>query len=68
MGVEDQFSYAMDDGVGIITLNRPERMNAVNWDLCAAISAKLRELRTDDDARVLVLTGAGGNFSSGGDA
>ena len=68
MGVEDQFSYSMDEGVGIITLNRPERMNAVNWDLCAAISAKLRELRTDDDARVLVLTGAGGNFSSGGDA
>ena len=36
MGVEEQFTYSMDEGVGIITLNRPERMNAVNWDLCKA--------------------------------
>lgn len=68
MGVEDWYTYEMKDGVGIITLNRPERMNAVNWDLTGAIAAKLQQLRSDDDVRVLVLTGAGGNFCSGGDA
>jgi 2-(1,2-epoxy-1,2-dihydrophenyl)acetyl-CoA isomerase len=64
----EHWTYEMDEGVGIITLNRPERMNAVNWDLCGEIAAHLRTLRTDDDVRVIVLTGAGGNFSSGGDA
>ncbi len=68
MGVEDQFSFEVEDSVGVLTLNRPERMNAVNWELCEAIAAKLRELRTDDDVKVIILTGAGGAFSSGGDA
>jgi 2-(1,2-epoxy-1,2-dihydrophenyl)acetyl-CoA isomerase len=68
MGTQDHFTFEVDEGVGIITLNRPERMNAVNWDLCKAIADHLRMLRTDDDIRVIVLTGAGGNFSSGGDA
>lgn len=68
MGVEDWFTYETDDKVAIITLNRPERMNATNWDLSGAIAEKLRALRTDDDVRVVVLTGAGGNFCSGGDA
>ena len=48
--------------------DRPERMNAVNWDLCKELSALFHHLRGDDDVRVIVLTGAGGNFSSGGDA
>jgi len=52
----------------LIQLNRPDRMNAVNWDLCKALADHFRMLRTDDDCRVIVLTGAGGNVSSGGDA
>ncbi len=68
MGSEEHFTFEMDEGVGIITLNRPERMNAVNWDLCLELSALFHRLRTDDDCRVIVLTGAEGNFSSGGDA
>jgi enoyl-CoA hydratase len=58
----------LDDGVVLATLNRPERLNAVN----PAMHRELAELPTafDDDleARVLVLTGAGRAFSSGGDA
>jgi 2-(1,2-epoxy-1,2-dihydrophenyl)acetyl-CoA isomerase len=68
MGVEEQYTYEFDEGVGIITLNRPERMNPVHWDLCLELSKVFHRLRTDDDVRVIVLTGAGGNFSAGGDA
>jgi len=68
MSADDWFTFEMDETVGVLTLNRPERMNAVNWDLTGAIAEKLRALRTDDDVRVIVLTGAGGNFCSGGDA
>ncbi|MAJ61085.1 MAG: hypothetical protein CBC48_14615 [bacterium TMED88] len=68
MSTEDWFTYEVDEKVGIITLNRPERMNAINWDLSGAIADKLRALRKDDEIRAIVLTGAGGNFCSGGDA
>jgi len=68
MGSQDHFTFEMDEGVGIVTLNRPDRMNAVNWDLCRALADHFRMLRTEDDCRVIVLTGAEGNFSSGGDA
>ena len=68
MGVESWYGFEVDEQIAVITLNRPERMNAVNWDLSGALAAKLRELRTNDDVRVVVLTGAGGNFCSGGDA
>lgn len=68
MSVQDEFTYELREGVGIITLNRPKQMNAITWDLSGAVAALLRELRTDDEVRVLLLTGAGGNFCSGGDA
>jgi 2-(1,2-epoxy-1,2-dihydrophenyl)acetyl-CoA isomerase len=68
MGSQDHFLFELDEGVGIVTLNRPERLNAVNWDLCLELSDRFRALRSNDDVRVIVLTGAGGNFSSGGDA
>ena len=68
MGSQDHFTFEMDEGVCIVTLNRPDRMNAVNWDLCRQLADHFRMLRTDDDCRVIVLTGSEGNFSSGGDA
>lgn len=68
MDVQDQFNFEVKDGIGILTIDRPERMNAVNWELCEAMAALLSDLRTNDEVRVIVLTGAGGSFSSGGDA
>jgi 2-(1,2-epoxy-1,2-dihydrophenyl)acetyl-CoA isomerase len=68
MSVSDQYIFEVKDGIGTLTLNRPDRLNAVNWELCAEMASLLRDLRTDDSVRVLVLTGAGGAFSSGGDA
>ncbi|MFZ2174739.1 MAG: enoyl-CoA hydratase-related protein [Rhodococcus sp. (in: high G+C Gram-positive bacteria)] len=55
------------DGVRTLTLNRPERKNAINLELWAALSDSLGAAGRDPDVRAVVLTGAGGAFSSGGD-
>jgi enoyl-CoA hydratase/carnithine racemase len=52
-------SYEARDGVGWVTLNRPEVMNAFDARMLDELSALWRQLRTDDDVRVIVLTGAG---------
>ena len=65
---KDQLRFELDEGVGIITLNRPDRLNAINWDLAVELVALLRELRQRDEVRTIVLTGAGRAFCSGGDA
>lgn len=59
--------YAFADGVGTITLNRPDKLNAVSWQLAEELSGLLYRLRTDDAVRAIVLTGAGRAFSAGGD-
>jgi 2-(1,2-epoxy-1,2-dihydrophenyl)acetyl-CoA isomerase len=65
---EDHLLFEIKDGVGVITLNRPKRMNAMNWDLATDLVKLLRELRMNDEVRVIVLTGSGRGFCSGGDA
>ncbi|MCZ7617473.1 MAG: enoyl-CoA hydratase-related protein [Myxococcota bacterium] len=68
-GVEEQLRFEnLDEGVGILTLNRPDRLNAIHWDLAVELVAMLRSLRERDDVRTIVLTGAGRGFCSGGDA
>ena len=68
MTADQHFLYEFDAGVGIVTLNRPERLNPVGWELARELSNLFAGLREKDEVRVIVLTGAGGNFSSGGDA
>jgi 2-(1,2-epoxy-1,2-dihydrophenyl)acetyl-CoA isomerase len=58
--------------IGIITLNRPERRNALNGPLVAALDAAVKEAAADPEVKVVVLTGAApeggtGGFCSGGD-
>ncbi|MEU6008359.1 crotonase/enoyl-CoA hydratase family protein [Streptomyces sp. NPDC047453] len=53
--------------VGIITLNRPQAMNAVNAALSAAVGAALEEIAADPELRVGVITGAGRAFCAGAD-
>ncbi|HEV7762010.1 MAG TPA: enoyl-CoA hydratase/isomerase family protein [Acidimicrobiales bacterium] len=48
-----------DDGVAVVTLNRPERHNAFDATMCDELSALWRALRTDDAVRAIVLTAAG---------
>lgn len=65
---EGEYLFEVDQGVGVITLNRPERLNAITWDLSVALVELLRDLRQRDEVRVIVLTGSGRGFCSGGDA
>jgi enoyl-CoA hydratase/carnithine racemase len=61
------FSYAFDNGVATITLNRPERKNPLTFDSYAELRDMFRALEQATDVKAVVLTGAGGNFCSGGD-
>jgi enoyl-CoA hydratase/carnithine racemase len=61
------WSTAHDGKVGVITLNRPERKNPLTFDSYAELRDFFRGLVHDPKVRAIVLTGAGGNFCSGGD-
>jgi enoyl-CoA hydratase/carnithine racemase len=61
------FDLAVADGVATVTLNRPDKLNALTFDVYADLRDLLGELPHRGDARVLVLTGAGRGFCSGGD-
>jgi enoyl-CoA hydratase len=54
-------------GVALITLNRPERMNSMAFDVMVPLKAALEKVTYDNSVRVVVLTGAGRGFSSGAD-
>jgi enoyl-CoA hydratase len=53
--------------VSLVTLNRPERMNAMAFDVMVPLREALEEVSGDNDTRVVVLTGAGHGFCSGAD-
>src|SRR5687767_13869296 len=60
--------YDARDGVASITINRPERRNAISPDVVTGIAASLARAEADSDVRVVVLTGAGDKaFCAGGD-
>ena len=56
-----------DSGVTTLTLNAPERFNAISLEMREQLVAALQEAFMRDDCAAIVLTGAGGNFSAGGD-
>lgn len=61
------FKWTLDDRVATITLNRPERKNPLTFDMYHELRDVFQRLRFVKDVRCVVLTGAGDNFSSGGD-
>ena len=61
------FGWTVEGRVATITFNRPERKNPLTFDAYAELTATFRTLAATTDVRALVLTGAGGNFCSGGD-
>ncbi len=63
----DELTVRAEGTIRIVTLNRPEQLNATNHALHAGLAALFPQLDADDDARVAVLTGAGRAFSAGGD-
>ncbi len=63
----EQIIHAKDGHVATITLNRPAKMNAYSETMVHEILAALADARDDDSIRVVILTGAGRGFCSGGD-
>ncbi len=63
----DVVKLEASDGFGIITLNRPERRNALHRDMYAPIKAALADFATAADVTCIVVTGAGSGFCAGGD-
>src|SRR5580693_7204862 len=61
------FQWQQEGRVGIITLNRPERKNPLTFESYAELRDFFRALVGVREVRALVITGAGGNFCSGGD-
>ncbi len=55
------------DGILIVTLNRPDKMNALNFSIANGILNAVQETKSNDDIRVLVLTGTGRGFCAGAD-
>jgi enoyl-CoA hydratase/carnithine racemase len=63
----EHFLWAFDAGVATVTLNRPERKNPLTFESYAELRNTFRALTDAPDVKVVVITGAGGNFCSGGD-
>jgi len=63
----DELLATVQDGVAVLTLNRPERRNALTEVMLTALAATLRAVEADGDVACVVLTGAGGAFCAGGD-
>ena len=59
--------YKAEGGVATITLNRPDRMNALNRQMEQELVSAIQQVAGDDEVRVLVVTGAGRGFCSGAD-
>lgn len=65
--MSDEVLTSAEDGVLVVTLNRPEARNAANKALAEGVVAAMDELDSNDELRVGILTGAGGTFCSGMD-
>src|ERR1700737_4841731 len=57
----------VEDGVAVVTFNRPERRNALSSAMLDALAQVLEDVEVDDDVGSVVLTGAGRAFCAGGD-
>lgn len=63
----EHFGWSLADRVATITLNRPERKNPLTFESYAELRDTFHKLQYADDVKAVVVTGAGGNFCSGGD-
>jgi enoyl-CoA hydratase len=59
--------FIAEDGIGVITIHRPEARNALTWQAMDAFGASVGEAAAASDVRAVIVTGAGGAFCAGGD-
>src|SRR5271156_5526540 len=62
-----EITYRVTDGVAVVTMNRPDRLNAWTGVMEGEVRAAMRSAADDDAVRVIVLTGAGRGFCAGAD-
>ena len=60
-------TFELSDRIATITLNRPDRLNAINEEMREDFSRLFTEIQTNEDIGVIIITGAGRAFSAGGD-
>jgi len=60
-------TWKNQDGIGILTLNRPKKHNALNFQMINELADRIEACQHDDSVKVIVLKGAGENFCAGGD-
>jgi enoyl-CoA hydratase len=65
--VSEHIRYEVSDGIAQITIDRPEKRNAMTFAMLADFIATVRRAGEDDDARVVIVTGTGGSFCAGTD-
>jgi 2-(1,2-epoxy-1,2-dihydrophenyl)acetyl-CoA isomerase len=65
--MSDYIQYQFKDGVGTITLNRPEVFNSFNREMALALQKVLDQAASDNQVRAIVLTGSGKAFCAGQD-
>src|SRR3954471_3800113 len=63
----DTLLGTVEDGVAVLTMNRPERRNALSLPMLDGLARVLAAVEVDDEVGCVVLTGAGGAFCAGGD-
>lgn len=60
------FRFAVNAGIGVLTLDRPDSLNSLTFAIYAQLESLYADLQTDDSVKVVVMTGAGRGFCSGG--
>jgi 2-(1,2-epoxy-1,2-dihydrophenyl)acetyl-CoA isomerase len=65
--MSQNLKFSVTDGIGRIVLDRPERMNAFTFEMIDAWTRALQQCRDDDAVKVVIVTGSGAAFCSGGD-
>jgi len=67
-GLTEELIFSCEDGIAVLTLNRPDKLNACTTAMYNGIIQVVDEVRQNDDAKVLIITGAGKGFCAGSDA
>ena len=64
---EDVVLYRKEDGIAVVTFNRPEKLNALNWECYERMASIVEQIKRDDEVGAVIVTGNGRAFCAGAD-